>query len=107
MTTLAGRSLLDAHWASESGGEGHVVFTADGIRCANCARSIRRALDALPGVRRTDINVVDGRVSVVWDSARTSLGAILGSVSQAGFRPVPLVGDAAAAAQREERRAPQ
>ena len=105
MTTLAGRPLLDAHWASESGGEGHVVFTAEGIRCANCARSIRRALDALPGVRRVDINVVDGRVSVVWDSGRTSLGAILGSVSQAGFRPVPLVGVAAAAAQREERRA--
>ena len=104
MTTLAGRPLLDAHWASESGGEGHVVFTAEGIRCANCARSIRRALDALPGVRRVDINVVDGRVSVVWDSGRTSLGAILGSVSQAGFRPVPLVGVAAAAAQREERR---
>ena len=105
MTTLAGRPLLDAHWASESGGEGHVVFTAEGIRCANCARSIRRALDALPGIRRVDINVVDGRVSVVWDSGRTSLGAILGSVSQAGFRPVPLVGVAAAAAQREERRA--
>ena len=48
---------------------------------------------------------MDGRVSVVWDSGRTSLGAILGSVSQAGFRPVPLVGVAAAAAQREERRA--
>jgi len=105
VTTLAGRPLLDAHWASESGGEGHVVFTAEGIRCANCARSIRRALDALPGVRRVDINVVDCRVSVVWDSGRTSLGAILGSVSQAGFRPVPLVGVAAAAAQREERRA--
>jgi Cu2+-exporting ATPase len=105
VTTLAGRPLLDAHWASESGGEGHVVFTAEGIRCANCARSIRRALDALPGVRRVDINVVDGRVSVVWDSGRTSLGAILGRVSQAGFRPVPLVGVAAAAAQREERRA--
>ena len=104
MTTLAPRPLLDAHWASESGGEGHVVFTAEGIRCANCARSIRRAVDALPGIRRVDINVVDGRVSVVWDSARTTLGAILGSVSQAGFRPVPLVGDAAAAAQREERR---
>lgn len=105
MTTLAGRPLLDAHWTSESGGEGHVVFTAEGIRCANCARSIRRSLDALPGVRRVDINVVDGRVSVVWDSARTTLGAILGGVSQAGFRPVPLVGAAAAAARQAERRA--
>lgn len=104
MTTLARQPLLDAHWTSESGGEGHVVFTAEGIRCANCAKSIRHALGSLPGVRRVDINVVDGRVSVVWDNAQTTLGTILGSVSGAGFRPVPLVGEAAARAQREERR---
>jgi Cu2+-exporting ATPase len=105
MTAVSARPLLEGHWASETGGEGHVVFTAEGIHCANCARSIRNALDALPGVRRTDINVVNGRVSVVWGTAQTTLGAILGRVAQAGFRPVPLVGEAAAAAQRLERRA--
>lgn len=101
----ATHALLAAHWASESGGEGHVVFTAEGIHCANCARSIRQGLDALPGVRRVEVNIVDGRVSVVWDSARTTLGAILGRVAQVGYRPVPLVGEAAAAAQHAERRA--
>jgi Cu2+-exporting ATPase len=105
MTTLSARPLLESHWSSESGGEGHVVFMAEGIHCANCARSIRDALSALPGVRRTDINVVNGRVSVVWDTARTTLGTILGRVALAGFRPVPLIGEAAATAQRLERRA--
>ncbi|MEZ5487913.1 MAG: cation-translocating P-type ATPase [Steroidobacteraceae bacterium] len=93
---------LEGHWASESDGEGHAIFNADGIRCANCARSIRTGLGKLAGVRQTDVNVVNGRVSVTWDAARTSLAAILRTVAALGFRPVPLAGDAAATARRKE-----
>lgn len=96
---------LEGHWASESDGQGHVVFNAEGIRCAHCARSIRNGLGALPGVTGTEVNVVNGRVSVSWNSRLTSLGAILAIVAGLGFKPVPLVGAAAAAARREERRA--
>jgi P-type Cu2+ transporter len=95
---------LEGHWASESEGQGHAVFNADGIRCANCARSIRAGLGALPGVTSADVNVVNGRVSVSWDATRVSLGAILRAVAGLGFRPVPLAGDAAAIARRDERR---
>ena len=96
--------VLDGHWASESEGRGHVVFNAEGIRCANCARSIQRGLGALNGVVSSDVNVVNGRVSVSWDAARTSLQKVLGTVASLGFRPVPLVGEAAALAHRDEQR---
>ena len=95
---------LDGHWTSVADGEGHAVFNAEGIHCANCARSIRNALEQLPGIRRTDINVVNGRVSVSWDPSQLGLGTILGRVAATGFRPVPLVGEAAAQAQKLERR---
>jgi P-type Cu2+ transporter len=96
--------LLEGHWTSESGGEGHAVFNAEGIRCANCARSIDTALSRTPGVRSTDINVANGRVSVSWESARTSLPVILRTVADLGFRPLPLAGESAAAVRRDERR---
>jgi Cu2+-exporting ATPase len=80
------------------------VFNAQGIRCANCARSIRSTLDGIDGVQSVDVNVVNGRVSVTWDSGLTSLGSILGAVASLGFRPVPLVGEAAAAERRQEQR---
>ena len=92
------------HFATEADGEGHAVFNAEGIHCANCARSIRRGLDALAGIRRIDINVVDRRVSVVWDTHQLALGRILTTVADLGFKPVPLVGERAVAAQRAERR---
>jgi Cu2+-exporting ATPase len=103
-TGAAAEFSLEGHWASEADGEGHAVFNAEGIRCANCARSIRSGLGQVEGVRLADVNVVNGRVSVTWDAARTSLGAILRTVAGLGFRPVPLAGDAAAAARRAERR---
>lgn len=95
---------LDGHWASETDGEGHAVFNAEGIHCANCARSIKNTLSTVPGIKRTDVNVVNSRVSVSWDPQLVNLGTILGSVAKIGFRPVPLVGDAAAQAQKLERR---
>lgn len=105
MTNAATASpLLEGHWASETDGEGHIVFAAEGIHCPNCAKSIRATLDALPGIKRTDVNVVNSRVSVSWDTGRVKLGTILGKVAALGFKPVPLVGEAAALAQREERR---
>lgn len=104
--TVAGSAalLLDGHWSSESGGEGHAVFNADGIRCANCARSIDTALRRNPGVRSADVNVANGRVSVTWESALTSLPVILRTVADLGFRPLPLAGESAAAVRRDERR---
>lgn len=96
--------LLDGHWASEARGEGHAVFNAEGIRCANCARSIERALHSLPGVRSVDVNVVNGRVSVSWASTATSLPVILRKVAALGFRPMPLAGESATAARLAERR---
>ncbi len=96
--------LLEGHWASEARGEGHAVFNAEGIRCANCARTIDGALRQLPGVRSVDVNVVNGRVSVSWRSAQISLPAILRTVAALGFRPLPLAGESAAAIRRDERR---
>ncbi|MEY2625239.1 MAG: cadmium-translocating P-type ATPase [Pseudomonadota bacterium] len=106
-TAVTENWLLEGHWASESHGEGHAVFNAEGIHCARCARAIHQALDTLPGMVKTEVNVVNGRVSVSWRPQELSLSRILRQVAEAGFRPVPLVGEAAVTAQREERRTAQ
>lgn len=95
---------LEGHWASEADGVGQVVLNVEGIRCANCARSIQRAVGDLAGVARVEVNVVNSRASVEWRTAETSLGRILDAIARAGFRPVPLVGEKAAAARTAERR---
>ncbi len=93
-----------AFWASESGGHARTVFAAEGIRCAACSRSIERAVRALPGIEQVNVNVATSRVCVDWDPARSQLAQILRAIAEAGFRPVPLAGEAAETAFVRERR---
>ena len=103
--SAAATTAIHTLWSDRSHGRARAVFAAQGIRCANCSRSVERAVRGLPGIERVDVNVATARVSVDWDAARTSLAAILAAVDKAGFRPVPLIGEHAASAITRERRA--
>jgi Cu2+-exporting ATPase len=96
-------SAAHLHWRGEHGLE-QVEFFAEGMHCANCARSIRSRVGALAGVQRVDVNLTTARVSVAWDPGRTRLGAVLDTVEGLGFHAVPLNGAAGSEAQRAERR---
>jgi len=91
-------------WIDGASGAAETQFFAEGMRCANCARSIQRAVGALPGVRHVDVNLATSRVSVGWTPGSQTLERVLDSVAALGFRPVPMLGDAAAAARGAERR---
>ena len=94
------------HWQSGAGLE-QSEFFAEGMHCANCARSIRTKVGALPGVQKVDVNLTTTRVSVAWDPLIQRLGAVLEEIQRLGFKPVPLSGAAAEAARRSERRGMQ
>ncbi len=91
------------HWQGEGGLE-QLEFFAEGMHCANCARSIRSRVGALPGVQRVDVNLTTARVSVAWDPRRSRLRTLLDTVEGLGFHAVPLNGEAGSDAQRLERR---
>jgi Cu2+-exporting ATPase len=96
---------MHARWSLDSGAHEHVVFLAEGIRCAGCVRSIEKVLRALPEVESVAVNAATARVSVDWrGGGHTGLAQILAAVEGAGFRPVPLAGDAASADFQRERR---
>jgi Cu2+-exporting ATPase len=92
------------HWQSGAGLE-RTEFFAEGMHCANCARSIRARVGALPGVQSVDVNLTSTRVSVSWNPAQLGLAAVLGAIEALGFKPVPLSGAAADRARRSERHA--
>jgi len=103
MTTVTAFSA-HAFWANETGGHARTVFAAEGIRCASCSRSIERAVRGLPGIEKVNINVATSRVCVDWDASKSQLAQILKAVADAGFKPVPLAGEAAESAFVHERR---
>ncbi|HEX6239473.1 MAG TPA: cation transporter, partial [Polyangiales bacterium] len=101
----AAADTLHARWSPDHGEHEHVVFLVEGMRCAACARSIEQALKALPDIDSVRVNNATARVSVAWRGhGRTALPQILGAVTRAGFKPVPLAGTAATAEYQRERR---
>jgi Cu2+-exporting ATPase len=95
---------LHARWSPDAGEHEHVVFLVEGMHCANCARSIERAIGALPGVDGVRVNGATARAAVDWRGhGGTRLAQILEAVRRAGFTPVPLAGQAASAEFQRER----
>jgi Cu2+-exporting ATPase len=96
---------LHARWSPDAGEHEHVVFLVEGMHCANCARSIERAVGALPGVDSVRVNGATARAAVDWRGrGGTRLAQILEAVKRAGFKPVPLAGQAATDEFQRERR---
>jgi P-type Cu2+ transporter len=96
---------VHARWSLDSGEHEHVVFLVEGMHCAGCARSIEKAVRALPDVMHVRVNNATARVTVDWlGQSGTDLTQILGAVVGAGFKPVPLAGTAATAEYQRERR---
>jgi len=102
--TAATTSSAHAFWSNAAAGRARAVFAAEGIRCASCSRSIERALGGVSGVARVNVNVATSRVCVEWDPSKTQLDTILRTVAGAGFKPLPLAGEAAETAFARERR---
>jgi Cu2+-exporting ATPase len=98
-------AALHARWSLGEGDHEHVIFAVEGMHCSGCARTIEKAVNALSGIEGVRVNAATARVSVDWRGKDgTGLDDILAAVAKAGFKPVPLAGDAAAAEYQRERR---
>src|SRR6201999_619536 len=68
------------------------TFNIDGMRCANCASSVEKAIRAVGGVSQVAVNAATAKAFVEWDPHRTTLKAIFEAVSRSEFIPVALEG---------------
>ena len=55
----------------------------DGMSCAHCVDSVKKALDALDGVSVDAVTV--GSADLRYDPEKTSRAAVLEAVAQAGY----------------------
>jgi copper chaperone len=60
------------------------TYTVTGMTCDHCARSVTEELSAIGGVRRVDVDVASGRVTVVSDGPLSSED-VRAAVTEAGY----------------------
>ncbi len=102
---MSAAEALHARWSLDAGQHEHAVFRVEGMHCAGCARSIERAIRALPEIENVRVDSAAARVLVDWRGrGQTTLSKILGAVKRAGFRALPLAGSQATREYERERR---
>ena len=63
----------------------HPVFAVEGMDCADCAKTIERAMARLTGVHYAIVNFAAGRLRLEYDREQTSVEAIVGLARSLGY----------------------
>ena len=60
-------------------------YDISGMHCAACSASVERVTRKLPGVERSDVNLVAERMTIVYDENQVTPEQIVAKVEKAGF----------------------
>ena len=61
------------------------VYDISGMHCAACSASVEKVTRKLPGVERSDVNLVAERMTIVYDENQVMPEQIIAKVEKAGF----------------------
>ncbi len=63
-----------------------LTLTIEGMSCQHCVMRVKKAIDALQGVTKSDVSI--GRAVVSVDEAKVKKEQIIASVEKAGYKIV-------------------
>ena len=64
----------------------NVIFNIDGMSCVVCSGSCKKALLALDGVKRADVNFASGKAVVEYDDKKLTEDDLAAAVAKAGYK---------------------
>ena len=63
----------------------NTVLKVDGMSCGHCKMSVEKAVGALAGVSKAQVNLEAGNLMVSYDETKVKLEAIKEAVRDAGY----------------------
>lgn len=93
-TLLIALQLATAMWsagcsaraaATEAVAEAKVTLQIEGMHCASCTVTIRKALERLDGVREAQVSAKEQRAHVTFDPGRVTPERMVQAVKGAGY----------------------
>jgi periplasmic mercuric ion binding protein len=76
---------LSAHETEQQASEQTITFAVDGMTCALCPITVRKAMEAVSGVISVETDYDTRTAVVVFDSAQTNVDAIADASANAGY----------------------
>lgn len=65
----------------------HITFPVQGMFCGSCVRHIKAALEGDTGVKKVEVNLAAGEVTVSYNPQTAGPAAIAERLRQSGYRP--------------------
>lgn len=96
-------ALQDRFASTLPSGDLHIELAVEGITCGGCAWLIEHALDALPGVSLSLVNLAEHRARVHFDPEQTDLSKMIAALTKSGYRASPWAASAAAENAKRQR----
>lgn len=66
-----------------------VQLPVTGMTCANCARSIQRKLQGVPGVSKAQVDLASAKATIEYDPGRAGVPDLVGAIVSLGYQ-VPM-----------------
>lgn len=68
----------------------HEVYKIDGMTCAACSAAVERVTGKMPGVEKSQVNLMTGTMDITYDEGQVSPEDIMQKVSKAGYSAWPM-----------------
>jgi copper chaperone len=68
--------------------EQNTTLGVRGMTCGGCVASVKRVLEALPGVHSADVSLANATATIRHDAAETDVGRLKTAIEGAGFEVV-------------------
>jgi mercuric ion binding protein len=62
-----------------------VTLSVPGMTCAACPITVKKALNKVEGVTKTEVSFEKKEATITYDDAKTSVNALLGAIKNAGY----------------------
>ena len=63
----------------------HTTLKVKGMSCSHCAQAVNNALEELPGVKNTEVDLGKGEVSFDFEASSITLERIKEAITEAGY----------------------
>lgn len=61
------------------------IYDIEGMSCAACSSAVERVTRKIPGVKRSDVNLTTGKMSICYESDLVNQEIVISKVQKAGF----------------------
>ncbi|MHC1755076.1 MAG: heavy-metal-associated domain-containing protein [Methanosarcina sp.] len=64
------------------------TIKVEGMSCAHCEMRVKKAVEAVEGVRKAEVNLQNKQVVVEYDEGKQNLEKVKAAIREAGYEPV-------------------